>query len=246
MRSKIILFAAVIMGLATTALFFTYMKKVDERADSGKTMIRVLAAKQAVAENTQLSGGMLQLVEVPAMAINATALRDPAAAAGKVTASALVPGEVILPHHLQDRQDEALVVSKKIREGYRAAAVGVNLVQSVSNLIEPGDYVDVVYTVQEKTAQTMKSTMLLENVRVLAIGRRMVEARSDTPYVEYATVTLEVKPADGVKVVHADEAGTVSLMLRGSVAVGPKEPAGAAGKTAGQPAAKTAGSTNKS
>ncbi|MFB9330692.1 Flp pilus assembly protein CpaB [Paenibacillus aurantiacus] len=233
MRSKIILFAAVIMGLATTALFFSYMKKVDERAESGKAMIAVLAAKQAVAENTQLSGGMLQIVEVPATAINGMALRDPAAAVGKVTASALVPGEVILPHHLQDRQDEALVVSKKIREGYRAAAVGVNLVQSVSNLIEPGDYVDVVYTVQEKAAQTMNSTLLLENVRVLAIGRRMVEARADTPYVEYATVTLEVKPADGVKVVHADESGTVSLMLRSSVAVGPKEQAGAAGQAGG-------------
>ncbi|MBB3113825.1 pilus assembly protein CpaB [Paenibacillus phyllosphaerae] len=233
MRSKIVLAAALIMGLATTALFFTYMRDLDQKAASVKETVRVLAAKQAIAENTKLTGAMLELVDVPATAINATALREAGLAAGKITAARLVPGEVLLPHHLKDQQEEALFVSKKIREGYRAAAVGVNLVQSVSNLIEPGDYVDVVYTAEDKATKKMTSTMILENVRVLAIGRRMIEALTDTPYVEYATVTLEVKPADGVKLIRSDEEGTVSLMLRSRVAVaaGAKGAAGAAAQT---------------
>jgi pilus assembly protein CpaB len=64
----------------------------------------------------------------------------------------------------------------------------------------------------------MVSGVLLQDIRVLAIGRRMVEAAVDTPYVDYASVTLEVKPSDGVIVINADEEGIVSLMLHSRVA----------------------------
>jgi pilus assembly protein CpaB len=73
--------------------------------------------------------------------------------------------------------------------------------------------VDVIATPEKVSGQPTPSTLLLEKARVLAIGRRMVEASADTPYVEYASVTLEVKPADAVAIVNAQEHGTISLAL---------------------------------
>jgi pilus assembly protein CpaB len=114
-----------------------------------------------------------------------------------------------------------MFVSKKVRDGYRAVSIGPNIVQSVSNLIEPGDFVDVVYSKQDKVTKEWFSQIILENVHVLAIGRRMVEAESETPYVEYSQVTLELIPADGVKVINADEDSDpdakVGLMLHSRI-----------------------------
>jgi pilus assembly protein CpaB len=215
MRSKIILAAALVMGLITTILFFNYMSEFDQAAADSETLVSVVAAKQDIGANTMLTAGQLQIIQVPAKGAHPLALKSMAEADGKVAAAQLAAGEVLLPHHLNDQQAEALFVSKKIKDGYRAFSVGVNLVQSVSNLIEPGDYVDVIMTVEDKATEKLVSTVVLENVHVLAIGRRMVEARTDTPYVEYASVTLEAKQLDGVKVIHADEEGTISLMLHG-------------------------------
>jgi pilus assembly protein CpaB len=217
MRSKIILFAALLMGIVTTALFFNYMKQYDVASAANETTVEVVAAKQEIKVNTIITNGMLQIVKIPANGVHPQALKNAALAEGKVAASDLAAGEVLLPHHLKDQKEEALFVSKKVKDGYRAVSLGVNLVQSVANLIEPEDYVDLVYTEENKDTHVFTSTVILENVRVLAIGRRMIEADTITPYAEFANVTLEVKPADGVNVINADEKGPVSLMLHSRV-----------------------------
>lgn len=217
MRSKLILIAALLMGIVTTVLFFNYMKQYKE-APAATDLVKVVAVKQEVRENTKLSSGMLEIVQVPVKGVHAHALKNPKEADGKVTASDLAAGEVLLSNHLKNQKEEAQFVSKKVRDGYRAVSIGVNIVQSVSNLIEPGDFVDVVVTKADKATGESMSSVLLENVHVLAIGRRMVEADVETPHVEYAQVTLELQPADGLKAINADETeGIVSLMLHSRI-----------------------------
>lgn len=219
MRSKLILIAALLMGIVTTVLFFNYMKQYKEAPALSRNLISVVAVKQEVRENTKLSAGMLEVVQIPMESAHPSALKNPGDAVGKVTASNLAAGEVLLSNHLKIQQEEAQFVSKKVSDGYRAVSVGVNIVQSVSNLIEPGDFVDVVFTKPDKLTEERISTVLLENVHVLSIGRRMVEAEVDTLHVEYSQVTLELKPTDGIKVINADEDpdGIVSLMLHSRI-----------------------------
>lgn len=219
MRSKLILIAALLMGIVTTVLFFNYMKQYKEAPALSRNLISVVALKQEVRQNTKLTAGMLEVVQIPMDSVHPAALKTPAEADGKVTASNLAAGEVLLSNHLKDQKEEAQFVSKKVRDGYRAVSIGVNIVQSVSNLIEPGDFVDIVFTKPDKLTEERLSTVLLENVHVLSIGRRMVEAEVDTLYEEYAQVTLELKPADGIKTINADEDpdGIVSLMLHSRI-----------------------------
>lgn len=220
MRSKIILIAALLMGAATTLLFFNYTKQYKEApAIANDKLVDVVAVKMNVRENTIINAGMLEVKKIPESGVHPQTVRNPQDAVGKISSADLTAGEALLTSRLMDQQAEALFVSKKIREGYRAASVGVNIVQSVSNLIEPNDYVDVVYNKKNKETGLMESRILLENVHVLAIARRMVEAVPETPVEEYAQVTLELLPTDGVAAISADEDPdvTLSMMLHSRV-----------------------------
>jgi pilus assembly protein CpaB len=171
-------------------------------------------AKKAIKRNETIGADAIELAQVPSRGLHPQAIKTLAAAQGKIADTDIAPGELLLSHHLQDRKEESLLVSRKVRDGYRAVSVGVNLVRSVSNLIEPEDEVDVIATPEKVSGQpSPPSALLLEKARVLAIGRRMVEANAETPYVEYASVTLEVKPAEAVAIVNAQEHGTLSLSL---------------------------------
>jgi pilus assembly protein CpaB len=204
---------ALVMGIMTTVLFFNYMKKFDEASLVNESLTDVVTAKQAIKKNELVTAGALQIAKVPKIGLHAQSVKTVEEAVGKISNTDLAPGEVLLSHHLQNDKEEVLLVSRKIHDGYRAMSVGVNLVRSVSNLIEPNDFVDVVATPSDKTNVTVVSTLILENVRVLAVGRKMIESGTETPYVEYSSVTLEVKPLDGVNVINAGEKGNISLML---------------------------------
>jgi pilus assembly protein CpaB len=210
MRSKLILIMALVMGIVTTVLFFNYMKQFDDASLVNENLTDVVAAKQMIKKNELVTAAALQIIKVPTKGLHAQTVKTVDEAVGKISNTDLAPGEVLLSHHLQSEKEEALLVSRKVQDGYRALSVGVNLVRSVSNLIEPND---VVSTPNDKTNVAVVSTLILENVRVLAVGRRMIESGTDTPYVEYSSVTLEVKPQDGVNVINAGEKGSISLML---------------------------------
>jgi pilus assembly protein CpaB len=216
MRAKIILLVAILLGLVTTFLFFNYMKKYDVVTTANESLIEVVAAKAEIKKNQKIVAGMLQLVQVPKMGVHPQAIKTLAEAEGKIAESNIGAGEVILSYRMINEKDESQFVSRKVKEGNRAVSVAVNFVQSVSNLIEPEDLVDVVYTPPIKTGSNdlaPPSILILEKVRVLAVGRRMVETDKENPYAEYSSVSLEVKPQDEVRLVNADETGKISLIL---------------------------------
>jgi pilus assembly protein CpaB len=214
MRSKIILISALIMGLVTTFLFFNYMKQFDHTKAANENMVGVVVAKQQIKRNQKMQADMLEIKQVPSLSVHPQAIKTIKEAEGKFADATLEVGEVLLSNHVKASKDESAVVAKKVQSGFRAVSLGVNIVQSVSNLIEPDDYVDVIVTIPSKDdKQIESSTVLLEKIHVLAVGRRMVEADSEHPYAEYTTVTLEVKPEDVPKLINTTERFKVSLSL---------------------------------
>ncbi|MEH7381309.1 Flp pilus assembly protein CpaB [Bacillus sp. JJ1533] len=102
-----------------------------------------------------------------------------------------------------------------IENGKRAITVSVNEVQGVSGFIVPGSYVDVIATSPENNSQ-----LLVENSRVLAVGRTTAVAE-DASVNNYQTITLEVAPEAGIAIANATSKGAISLMLKGSPATEP-------------------------
>ncbi|MDP4172252.1 MAG: Flp pilus assembly protein CpaB, partial [Bacillota bacterium] len=135
-------------------------------------------------------------------------------AEGKIASSMIAKGETILAHHLISENEEDMYVSRKVKEGYRAVSIGVNFNQSVSNLIEPEDEVDAVYSKGNKDQGTVVTVMLVENARVLAVGRKFTTPEfKKEPYAEYNSITLELKPEDALKLVNGSEQGSIHFIL---------------------------------
>lgn len=89
-----------------------------------------------------------------------------------------------------------------ISEGNRAMSLQVSVVQGVSGFIKPGSYVDVIAILdpsEEEFAYTAgqhdAATLLLQNIKVLAIGH---SADTQEEAKRYETVTLEVTPKEGL------------------------------------------------
>ncbi|GGJ61748.1 pilus assembly protein CpaB [Anoxybacillus voinovskiensis] len=219
MRAKMIFVLALVMGAITTVLFFQYMKQLS--ADKNEQMVTVVAAREDIKENEQISRGMLQLVQIPKKGLPPNAVYHLSELEGMIATSDIKKGEVLLKHRVRSWNDETTVVSRKVREGFRAVSVGVNFVQSVSNLIEPEDKVDVIFSETIKLPNNqikVETKQLLSGVRVLAVGRKIAESlQQKEPHADYNSVTLELKPEDAVLLINASERGHIQLTLHTKV-----------------------------
>ncbi len=95
----------------------------------------------------------------------------------------------------------------------RAISIKVDAESSVSGLIRPGDYVDVVSTQVIEKADLAHGTLsetVLHNVRILAINQ-------DGQANKERTVTLELAPEQVKKITVADQLGKLSLAVRSAV-----------------------------
>jgi pilus assembly protein CpaB len=205
------------MGIITTFLFFQYTKQMGTQKISTVATAGVVVAKEKIDKNEKITAEKLEVVQKPVKDVLPQTIKSVSEAEGKLALTMIEKGETILSHRLGSEKEEGVYVSRKVKEGYRAVTIGVNINQSVSNLIEPEDQVDVVFTKVIKDAVNQaipQSVILLEKARVLAVGRKMqTPEQTKEPYTEYSSVTLELKPEDALKLVNASEEGKIHLIL---------------------------------
>jgi pilus assembly protein CpaB len=219
MKSKMVLLLSLVMGIVTTLLFFQYTKQLNTEKVTTATIqtIGVVVAKEKIEKNEKISSKKLELVQMPEKNVLPQAVKSLSEAEGKLATAMIEKGETILSHRLGTEQEEGVYVSRKVRDGFRAISVGVNINQSVTNLLEPEDEVDVIFTriIKNKAKQDVpQSVMLLNKARILAVGRRMVTPENTKEkYTEYSSVTLELKPEDALKLVNATEEGKIHFIL---------------------------------
>ncbi|MBB6455110.1 pilus assembly protein CpaB [Salirhabdus euzebyi] len=221
MRSKVILFLSLIMGVVTTVLFFNYMKQFDTEVVLSENMVDVIVANSDIKENETISPDMVKVMAVPEKGLHASTVTSVDEVAGKFATADISAGETLLTHRVKSEKEEQLFVSRKIKDGFRGISVGLNFVQSISNLIEPEDRVDVIFseaTTEDNGDVKVDSEIILSEVTVLAVGRKMIASTSEEEeYVEYSSVTLELTPQDTVKLANASERGTIQLALHSRV-----------------------------
>ncbi|MBM7660297.1 pilus assembly protein CpaB [Bacillus mesophilus] len=220
MKSKFILILAIVMGLMTTFLFFNYMKQFDSEIAISESMVEIVVAKERIPANTMVQASMLEVRSVPEQGVHPQAIRNLSELEGLYVTSPIEVGEAILEHRVQSSLEENVFVSRKVSDGHRAVSIGVDFVQSVSTLIEPEDYVDVVFSeIISTNPNVIKSEQILTNVRVLAVGTKMIPKSDESEeYVEYTSVTLDLKPQDAVTVINASERGNIQFTLNSKVA----------------------------
>ena len=121
-------------------------------------------------------------------------------------------GEPVIWAQLEGQR--APTFSARLTQGRRAVTVPVDEISSLSGMVEPGDLIDIVVSIN-KDKRNFTFT-LLQSVTVLATGtkasqdERDPEGRSRT----FSTITLDTTPEDAKRVIAAREVGRVTALLR--------------------------------
>lgn len=171
---------------------------VGTRIDSSHLALRAYPA--GLASSDSLPGTQWQRIE------------------GSVLRSPLVAGDLIVPAHV--RAPDRSAFSTRLLAGRRAITMPVDIINSVSGLLEPGDLIDLYVSFEYRRRHI--TAPLLQGVLVLATGTstqeqvqaRAAELRPAAPTHTYTSVTLDVAPEDAVKLVAARETGRITAVLR--------------------------------
>ncbi len=130
----------------------------------------------------------------------------------------LLPSEILRAERLV-RPGEGNLFASLITPEKRAVTIRVNDVVGVAGFLLPGNYVDVLASVELDGKNNVKTTTVLENIRVLAVDQTARTA--DNKPVIVRAVTLEVTPQEAEKLMTETTRGTIQLALRNPEDVAP-------------------------
>lgn len=138
---------------------------------------------------------------------------------GRRTRTRLFAGEPVLEAKLFGTNASGNPVTVKIPKGYRVESVKVDAVAGGSNLIVPGDRVDVMVYLKKNTGTGIDFTgtrTILQNVAVFAINDRheLEPGEAEEGSIQAKTVSLLLLPGDAELLQLASELGKIRLALR--------------------------------
>lgn len=181
-------------------------------ARSKGTQVSVVVAKRELKRGEALTSETVALRPVPVEYAHNSALRPEELERfeGQILAFGAKPGEMILWSMLEGKKLPTF--SARVATGHRAITVAVDEINSISGLLEPGDRVDLMVTLDNKG--TKFTVPLLQSVQVMATGQRSVDDPKTGERRQYSTVTLDTTPEQAHNVIVAREAGRITALLR--------------------------------
>ena len=231
MRQKILMLAAVFFGVL--AFIFTYQQIKQERSKimNSAVRVRLIRMKTDMAEGDKLMESDIEMYEAMRFA-NAAAntFEIPWDRRGDVIGSPV--RSMVRKGDILTWRDFREVFTKvntglpaQTRSGWRAVSIPVSSVTSVSGLIRPNNFVDVIGTFRfpdakgDSSLDTVTMT-ILQRVKVLATGADIGYAQQNGAQGasaagrSYSTVTLELTPKEVEMIIFAQQKGSLTLSLR--------------------------------
>lgn len=225
MKSKFILIGAMLLAIATTVLFGNYIKSLDNKYKNDKNLVKVVVLNQDVKKNQKITEEMLEIRSYNPNSVLPEAIKNKKDIIGSYTLIDMKAGEVLFVDRFTNQTKEKQFLTRKISEGMRAVSIGVTYVESVSTIIEPEDYVDVIYS-KKNPDESFTTSTILGNVRILAVGERITPknttvqadvqnaAQSNVGQIKYSSITLELNPVQAQQITNAELSGELKLVLR--------------------------------
>jgi pilus assembly protein CpaB len=221
MRSKSILLLALALGCGLVASIgiSQVMEARNKSPSEGGDMQPIFVAMTDINANEVLSAQVIKLEEWPKKMVPAGALTKLEDVEGKRCRMKLYQGEPILAAKLLGA-DESVGAANQIPSGYRVAHVKVDAVTGGSNLILPGDRVDVLVFRSTGNTNGTAAKIVLQDIKVFAVDTHteteFSRTKSDQSEPMTAkTIALLVTPQQSVILHAASEiSGSVRLVLR--------------------------------
>ncbi|NCN27680.1 Flp pilus assembly protein CpaB [bacterium] len=244
-QSKAFLVSVVfaLIGMALVMVYVSQERAAVEKEFGNKRM--VVVAKRDINEMRMIEEDSLTVASIPSKFVQPGAIIVPPKenggeqkafydVAGKVALSPLRKGEQILSTKIISRGPQT-GLSSQVGLSKRALSIAIDEETGVTKLLKPGDRVDVIAKIDYNQADGRASEVktLLQNVHVLAVGE-LVQNNSPTVFEQdaitgeyksinlradrsFATVTVEVTPAQAQVLIYTQETSRLFLTLRNPV-----------------------------
>jgi pilus assembly protein CpaB len=213
-RAAVFLVVAVLCAVGTAVLFTRYM---DARTAALRVPTeKVVVAAMDIPVASPIKAEWVTPIDWPKSSRPEGVEADPASFIGKVATVPIMKGEALLASKLASA-DGRSGLAALLPEGTRAVAVRVDDVVGVAGFVHPGDRVDVIVTMQASSDAPFASKVILQNVKVLAVGKDLQHRGRDAERPAPVTVaTLQVSPEESEVLALASTRGKLLLALRGA------------------------------
>jgi pilus assembly protein CpaB len=205
-RAIIILAVSITIGLVTVWLIARWMSSTLEKGN-----VSLVVAARDINPGERLIANDLKLTLWPAGSVMPGANQSIKPLEGRVVTQPILLGEAVVEHRLATNGSKA-GLSALITPGSRAMSVKVNEVVGVAGFATPGNFVDILVTINRDNKPPI-SKIVLEKIRVLATAQDHTIKDDSKPRVVNA-VTLEVTPIQAEHLDLARSVGILSMVLR--------------------------------
>jgi pilus assembly protein CpaB len=213
-KTWIILGVSIVIGLAAALVARSYLsgRMAEIEASAKGRTVGVVVAKKDMPKGARLSSdnAAVRMIPVDFVHSNAVTPDEFDRIDGHVLVYPIKSGEMILRGVLEGKK--ASTFSARVQEGHRAITVPVDEINSISGMLEPGDIVDLMITVDQKG--TKVTFPLLQTVPVMATGQRSIDDPKTGERRSYTTVTLDTTPEAAQDIIVAREVGRITALLR--------------------------------
>ncbi len=224
---KKIYIIAVFVALLTGVAVYLYASHLEQKATVVVRTGTVVVSAVPIEENARITSDMVSLSTTAAEWISpgaATKLED---VVGKMSRYRIPAGQQIEASSIAaDDTSAGGKLAYVVKDGMRAVTFASDELSGVGFYLNKNDYVDIMATTvavkeDEETGAITEIPaveMLLENVLILEVAARpQNEAQTEVNYnYAYSSITVELTPADAMKLYFATRNQQVYLLLRGA------------------------------
>jgi len=210
---------ALIFAMLTAYLSFNYLSQLSsENAPPEEEMVTLWVAKEMIPAREIIMEEMIEQVELPVSNELYRYVNASDQIVGKFTSESILKGEGFPKERLMEDLNEEL--SLRIHGSMRAVSVLVDKNAGVSDMIRPGDRVDIFTYLPELTKKEVIirpdiTKLMLQNIEVLSIrqshSRKLPDEDVVTPVYD---LTIAVPVLEVEKLYLAQNVGDIKLALR--------------------------------
>lgn len=227
MKGKPAIIISVLFGILAWVFVWLYLTTRERELLQISDMRAVVVAATDILPGVAIEENMIAETQVPQKFMQPSAFTSSRDVVGQIPAVPIQAGSQVTGTSMTG---VGRGLSTKIPRGRRAISIAVTDVTSVTNLIRPNNYVDVIATLKlgsglGSPGQRTVVTTMFQNVLVLAVGDDIGEVRP-SPATDaedmfaprererFGTVTVALTPEEVQALVLAQDIGDLTLSLR--------------------------------
>jgi len=240
MQNKRVLLISLGVAFVAVMMVVSYISQKEKQLMELATPIKIFVAVKDIPHGSRMDETMVEETEIPKKYIQPGAVGKLSEVIDRAVIVPVLKGTQILESMFTTPEEGG--IAAKIPADMRAFSIAATDVTAVAELVQPGDFVDVLLTVEvgsfkegQNVSEEVITKTILENVLVLAINQtsskmealksfRVRQEAAGSVFSEAGgagekgeeleTLTLALSPEDTQKMNMAQEIGTVSVSLR--------------------------------